>query len=109
MPQFESTIKHLTGDLKAWGVAAAVKNIEGWEEKLKAIDVSGAKGIIGDLEKLKKHLHGDSPDGSAINGLLEKLGTATVNIAKRVDGTTTDRLTSLGNALLKSGGHPASK
>ena len=103
MPQFESTINHLTGDLKAWGVAAAVKNIEGWEEKLKTLELPGAKGITGDLEKLKKHLHAEKPDGQAIKDLLSKLGTATTTIAKKVENTSGERIASLGEAVTKAG------
>ena len=103
MPQFEATIKHLAGDLKTWGAAAAVKNIEGWEEKLKTVEVPGSKGIASDLEKLKKQLQADKPDGQAIQTLLGKLGTATATIAKKVENATGDRLASLGEAVTKAG------
>ena len=53
MPQFDATIKHLKDVIKGFTVAAAVKNIEGWEATLEKIEAPAAKAIVKDLESLK--------------------------------------------------------
>lgn len=99
MPQFEATIKHLKEGVKGFTVAAAVKNIEGWEATLEKIEAPGAKGIIRDLESLKKHLHADKIDGEAIKKLVAKLGKETVTIAGKADSKNAEKIKHLGEAL----------
>ena len=50
MPQFDSTIKHIADGVKGFTVAAATKNIEGWEATLEKVDSPAAKTIVKDLE-----------------------------------------------------------
>ena len=38
MPQFDATIKHIKEGIKGFTVAAAVKNIEGWETTLEKVE-----------------------------------------------------------------------
>ncbi len=99
MPQFAATIKHIMEGLTSFTISAAVKNIEGWEEKLKDIETPGAKTIVKDLENLKKHLHADELDGKAIGTLVAKLGKETVALAKHGEGDTAEKVKSLGEAL----------
>ncbi len=54
MPQFASTIKHIKDGVKSFTVAAAVKNIEGWEATLEKVEVAGTKTIIKDLESAEE-------------------------------------------------------
>lgn len=79
--------------------AAAVKLIEGWEEALAGADIPGAKGIHGDLERLKKALQADAPDGEKIKALVGKLGEATTKIAGRADDKSKDKVAELGKTL----------
>lgn len=99
MPQFDATIKHIADGIKGFTVAAATKNIEGWEATLEKIDSPGAKAIVKDLESLKKHLHAKELDGEAIRKLVAKLGKETVAIAKKSDSGKAEKIQALGEAL----------
>lgn len=61
--------------------SAAIEQIEYWEGELKGVDVPGAKGLLHDLESLKKHLHADPIDTAAVGKLTAKLGGETTKIA----------------------------
>ena len=78
---------------------AAVKMIEGWEEALADVDTPGAKGIVRDLEALKKALSAAEPDGERVRSLLGKLGGEVTKIAARTDGNVQPKLEELGKAL----------
>lgn len=99
MPQFDSTIKHIQDGLKGFTVAAATKNIEGWEATLEKLDTLAAKAIVKDLESLKKHLHADKINGEQIKKLVIKLGKETVAIASKTEGKTGEKIKALGEAL----------
>ena len=99
MPQFAATIKHIQEGVKGFTVSAAVKNIEGWEATLEKVEAPGAKGIMRDLESLKKRLQNDEIDGDAVKKLLAKLGQATVTLAGKADSKNADQVKSLGEAL----------
>ena len=99
MPQFEATIKHLHEGVKGFTVAAAVKNIEGWEATLEKVEAPGVKTILHDLESLKKHLHAKEIDGEAIKKLVLKLGKETVTIAGKADSNNAEKIKHLGEAL----------
>ena len=102
MPQFDATIKHLKDGVKSFTVAAAVKNIEGWEATLEKVENPGAKAIVKDLESLKKHLHAKEIDGEAVRKLVAKLGKETVAVAGKSDGKNAEKIKSLGEALTHS-------
>ena len=99
MPQFEATIKHLKEGVKVFTIAAAVKNIEGWEATLEKSDVTGAKTIHGNLERLKKLLQADEIDTTKVKDLMVKLGEETVRIAGKADDKHADKIKSLGEAI----------
>ncbi len=99
MPQFDATIKHIKDGLKGFTVAAAVKNIEGWEATLEKVEAPAAKAIIKDLENLKKHLHADPINGEQIKKLVLKLGKETVTIAGKSDSKNAEKIKALGEAL----------
>ena len=99
MPQFDATIKHIKEGVKSFTVAAAVKNIEGWEETLEKSEAAGTKTIIKDLENLKKHLHAKEIDGEAIRKLILKLGKETVTIASKSDSKNAEKIKALGETL----------
>jgi len=85
MPQFAATIRHVAEGVKGFTISAAVKNIEGWEETLGKVETPGAKGIVRDLERLKK--------------LIAKLGEETVTMAGKSDDAKGGRIKELGEAL----------
>ncbi len=99
MPQFDATIKHIQDGVKGFTIAAATKNIEGWEETLGKLETPGVKTIIRDLESLKKHLHADPIDGAAIHKLIVKLGKETVTFAGKSEGKNAEKAKKLGEAL----------
>jgi len=107
MPQFAATIKHIKDGVKSFTVAAAVKNIEGWEATLEAVEVPAAKAIVRDLENLKKHLHAKELDGEAIKKLIAKLGKETVAIASKSEGKNAEKIKELGEALSEAAAHDA--
>ncbi len=107
MPQFAATIKHIKDGVKSFTVAAAVKNIEGWEATLEAVEVPAAKAIVKDLENLKKHLHAKELDGEAIKKLIAKLGKETVAIASKSEGKNAEKIKELGEALSEAAAHDA--
>jgi hypothetical protein len=83
---------------------AAIKIIQGWQDELKKTDVSGAKGIAGDLESLRKALDKDEPDSGRVTKLLSELAEATSKIAGRVDDAKlAPKLEDLGKALEGAG------
>ncbi len=99
MPQFDATIKHIKEGLKGFTVAAAVKNIEGWEATLEKVEAPGAKAIVKDLESLKKHLHADPINAEQIKKIVLKLGKETVTIAAKSEGKNAEKIKALGEAL----------
>ncbi|NGM19047.1 hypothetical protein G3576_03410 [Roseomonas stagni] len=99
MPQFAATIRHVAEGVKGFTINAAVKNIEGWEETLGKVETPGAKGIVRDLERLKKLITSDDIDGDAVKKLVAKLGEETVTMAGRAEGAKAERIKELGEAL----------
>jgi len=102
MPQFDATIKHIKDGLKGFTIAAATKNIEGWEATLEKIDSPAAKTIIKDLENLKKHLHADPIHAEQVKKLVLKLGKETVAIAGKTDSKNAEKIKALGEALTEA-------
>ncbi len=102
MPQFAATIKHIQEGVKSFTIAAAVKNIEGWEATLEKVEAPAAKAIVKDLENLKKHLHAEPIDGEAVKKLIAKLGKETVAIAGKSEGKSAESIKHLGEALTEA-------
>ncbi len=99
MPQFAATIKHLGEGVKGFTISAAVKNIEGWEETLGKLEVTGTKTIIHDLDRLKKLIQAEDIDGDAVKTLMAKLGKETVTLASKADTKNAEKVKELGEAL----------
>ena len=99
MPQFDSTIKHIKDGVKGFTIAAATKNIEGWEATLEKVEAPGVKAIVKDLESLKKHLHAEKINGEQVRKLVAKLAKETVAIAGKTDGKNAEKVKALGEAL----------
>jgi len=99
MPAFAATTNAFEKGFENIKPAAAVKLIEGWEEALKDAEITGAKGIVADLERLKKALEAGEPDAEKIKTLTHKLGEATAKIAGHADDKSKDKVAELGKAL----------
>lgn len=75
-----------------------------WAAALAETDVTGAKGLHGDLEKLAKELEKDEPNQATVTKLLGKLGPATVKLADKCeDEKVAEKVRHLGQALQSSG------
>ncbi len=97
--RFAATATAFENGIEKTQPAAAIKIIEGWEDALKDIDIPGSKGIVRDLEALKKALDSDAPDGDRVKTLLGKLADEVTKIAPRTEGAVTPKLEDLGAAL----------
>ena len=102
MPQFDATIKHIKDGVKGFTVAAAVKNIEGWEATLEKVEVPAAKAIVKDLENLKKLLQAEKINGDQVKKLVLKLGKETVAIAGKSESKSAEKIKALGEALTQA-------
>lgn len=81
-----------------------MKLIEAWDAELENADFAGAKGIHGDLQRLRKELQKDEPKSDAVTRLIGKLGAATVKSADKIDDEKmAGQVRSLGEALSRSG------
>ena len=67
------------------------------------------KGIVRDLESLKKHLHADTIDGAAVQKLVAKLGHETVTLAGKTEGQNAQKVKALGEALTTAASEGAAK
>lgn len=102
MTKFAETLGAFDKGIDKTPAVKAVSLIGMWEKELSSIDTPGAKGIVRDLEALRKHLDKPEPDVGQIGTILGRLGEATVRIAEKAD-TSGDKLTALGKALSKAG------
>jgi hypothetical protein len=102
--KFAATMNAINRGLDKVKAAAGAHLIEDWETALADVDLPGAKGIVRDLQALRKQLEKDQPDGERIQALLHRLGEATVKIAARSEKSE-DKLKALGEALTDAGEH----
>ena len=99
MPQLDGTVKHIKDGVKSFTVAAAIKNIDGWEATLAKAEAPGMTTIVADLDHLKKELHKPTLDGAAISKPVAKLGRETVTIAGKADSKNAEKVRALGETL----------
>jgi uncharacterized coiled-coil protein SlyX len=102
--RFAATRDLLAKDLEKVSPDTAVKNIDAWEEGLKALESKAGKAIVRDLEALKKQLTGSKPNGAKIRELLKKLGEETTNSAEDAPENQQEKLRELGRQLTEAAG-----
>jgi hypothetical protein len=100
--KFAATLNAVNRGLESTKADKGAHPIEDWETALADADVPGAKGILRDLQALRKQLERERPDGERIGALLHRLGAATTKIADRADKNG-DKLRQLGEALSEAG------
>jgi hypothetical protein len=100
--KFSATMNAINRGLEHVKPAKGVQMIEDWETALADLDLPGSKGILRDLEALKKQLEKDAPDGERVQALLHRLGAATLKIATRGEKSE-EKLKTLGEALTEVG------
>ena len=105
MPKrFAATENAIEKGLEETSPKAGAKLARDWLTELENVDLPGAKGVHGDLERLAKELEADEPDGDKIVRLLGKLGPATQKLADRCeDDKVAEKVRNLGDALATSG------
>ena len=102
--RFTTLHNQLEKGLETVKADAGVKQIDYWENELKAVEVSGVKGLVHDLDALKKKLAADEPDTAAVKTLLAKIGGETVRIAGRLDDEkAAAKVKEIGEMLEKAG------
>lgn len=94
--ELDGTISALQGGLTSLSPAAAVSNIEGWQQKLSGL---GATDIANDLGELKALLTSGNLDGKAIGAVLTKLGSKTTASASGAPAADMGKLQQLGSML----------
>lgn len=105
MPKrFAATEKAIENGLEKTSPKQGAKLVREWLGEVENIDLPGAKGLRGDLEKLATELEKDEANPDKIEKLLGKLGPATVKLADRCDDDkVADKVRALGEALVESG------
>ena len=96
---FAATLKALAAGAASMTPAAAIKNIEAWEAHLETIEVSGVKGLLTNLGRLRHLLEAEALDGAAIGKLMVTIAGETARIAGRVEGKRAESVQELAAAL----------
>lgn len=99
MPRFAATMNAARDGLDQASPQQGIKLVEDWIGQLQDIDVPGVKGVLRDLETLKRELGREEPRDENLRRVLARLGDATVKAAERVEGGNGDKLRDLGEAL----------
>jgi hypothetical protein len=99
---FAGTLTAFKKGVTKMPIAAAIKNIENWEERLQDVELTGCRAILRDLAALKKHLQEDEPDGDRIRHLMAKLASQTVAISGKADSQHSEKIANLGAMLAEA-------
>lgn len=100
MPRFAATIKAFEKGVENLSAETSIKLIEEWEGQLEGYEGKGGKGLLRDLEALKKELgNGDKMNGEKVGQLTAKLGDATIKAAGEIEGAGAEKVKALGEAL----------
>ncbi|HEX8554103.1 MAG TPA: hypothetical protein VF695_05305 [Sphingomonas sp.] len=107
MPKrFAATESAIEKGLETSTPKAGAKLVHDWSTELENVDIPGAKGVHGDLDRLAKELEKDERDAAKVQKILGKLGPATVKLADRCDDEkVAEKVRSLGEALVANGVH----
>jgi hypothetical protein len=101
--RFTTLTNAINKGLASMAAKSAVQQIEYWEEQLNDVDVSGVKGIQGDLHSLKTKLSADEVDGDAVKKLLSSLAEKTQKVSGRVeDKAVAEKLGAVADGLEKA-------
>ena len=83
---------------------AGAKLVHEWSAELEKVEISGAKGVHADLDRLAKELEKAEPRHDTVVKLLGKLGPATLKLADKVeDEKVAAKVRELGQALVDNG------
>lgn len=107
MPRYAALQSAIEKGLEQVKPDQGVKLIDDWIGQLEGSDKKGAKGISGDLAKLKQELERPQPREQNVLKLVHKLGEATVKSADEASGSNAEKLRALGEALANAGNEHA--
>ncbi|HET6262788.1 MAG TPA: hypothetical protein VFG99_11210 [Chloroflexia bacterium] len=101
----DHTISSLRDGIHQLGIEAALPVIEGWEERLSALDSPELAAVAENLAALRSHLSADDFDPNAVGRLLITLGKQVQVVANGPAGTQAgmERLTRLSILLARQG------
>ena len=102
-PTVEGTIELFDEGIAEVPLSAALSNIRGWEETLRAAGSDDLTMIADNLAQLSEALQADSVDTTAAAGLLSQLGDETRAAAQGADSDTADQLMILASLLTQVG------
>ena len=97
--RFAATMTALAAGAKSMTPAAAIKNIEAWEAHLETVEVSGVKGLLTSLGRMRRLLQAEPLDGVAIGKLMVTIAGETGRIAGRVQGPRAKQVEELAAAM----------
>lgn len=98
----ELTVSALKEGVLDLGIPGGLVEVRRWEEALSASEAPALVEIGGGLAELRGELESDTPDTTAVAGLLADLGQRTLTVAGTLDpGDTRSRLLELGNLLVR--------
>ena len=100
--KFTGTMNAINRGLDSAKPAQGAHLVEDWEAALAETNVTGAKGILRDLQSLHKQLESGTPNADRIHALLHRLGAATTKIADKAESNG-EKLKALGQALSEAG------
>ncbi|MBX9815506.1 MAG: hypothetical protein K2X76_12455 [Sphingomonas sp.] len=102
--RFTATENAIEKGLENTSPKQGAKLVREWLSEVENLDLPGAKGLRGDLDKLATELEKDEANPEKVEKLLGKLGPATVKLADRCDDEkVADKVSALGQALIDSG------
>lgn len=105
MARFAATTNAFSKGVENISPEASIKLIEEWEGQVQELDSKEAKGLVRDLEALKKELgKGEKMSGDKVQQLTAKLGAATIKSAESIEGSGAEKVRGLGEALTKAAG-----
>ena len=97
--QFDTTISALASGPESLDLVTAVETIEGWQLYLAEHQTAGTEAVAASLSQLKQHLTAVTPDPDAIEALLGKLGTETLEVANSGNTSNSSKIMEIGEAL----------
>ena len=105
MPKrFAATEGAIEKGLDKTSPTAGAKLVHEWSTELEKVELSGAKGVHADLDRLAKELEKDTPDAARIQKILGKLGPATLKLADKCDDDkVAEKVRAIGQALVDNG------
>lgn len=102
-PDLEATIRAVQGGLTSLPAEAAVDNIDGWRDALRASPNPIAREVYYDLGSLREELTSSEIDGERVGGLLIELGFNTQRLSIGLEGEMAANMAQLGRLLADAG------